>query len=392
MALEIVADASPPTVDAPATETPTPEPRRLIAATPNFFGLVAVLLNTRMTLSRSMRRLADTTTSPGERELYSALLSEMESGSSFLEAAQLHRGSFSSRQLGWLAVADATGDMDLVLPLLWRFEFMNSALRLNLITAGLYLLVVVGLATLVLTSPLGVLLLMVAVGYGARRLWMAWDQTETQLRLARILMGVPGLGEVLRNWQVAQFSRALAVLLESGVPTAQAISLGARVVGTALAETASEQACAAFFEDRSLTSGLAEAGFLSPAYLSFVKCAEETGSTAQVVAWLADESEIELPRSTERLVRVCRKIGLGAVAAALVASLIVPMQAVAGVWAVGGPSHVLPHYYVPPVHEVPSEPVFKNYLMPKKAVTLLKKQAKVTKKTRPPKPQKKKHK
>jgi hypothetical protein len=124
-------------------------------------------------------------------------------------------------------------------------------------------------------------------------------------------MRVPGLGEVLRNWQVAQFSRALAVLLESGVPTAQAITLGGGVVGTILAEAASEQACAAFFEERSLFSGLMEAGFFTTSYLSLVKCAEETGSVAQVVSWLADESEMELPRSTRRLLANCRKVGLG---------------------------------------------------------------------------------
>jgi len=293
----------------------------------SLFGSIALLMDTGMSLTRSLHRLADTAQSASDQALFLALVSDLERGYSFVEAARHQTLSFSDRQLAWLEIAEATGDVEQVLPFVYGYEWMTTGARCSIAACCLYLFSLAALTALVLTGPLGMLAICSATLLVALRLRRIGSAPGGPERLQWMMLRIPGIGKVLREGIVAEFSRALALQLQQGAPLVQSLPRAGRVLGTALGDSLGERVTDALLQEGDLTAGLRSTGLFSAKYLSFVRCGEETGALAQIMGELAHRSEVGLHYAAQRLVAVSRMAALIGLAAVLTALVVVPQQA-----------------------------------------------------------------
>ena len=308
---------------------------RVAPASTNFFGSLAILMDTGFTLARSLRKLAATAPTEGERQLCKVLLKELEDGSSFLECATKHARYFSYRQLGWLAIAEATGDLEQVLPYLYTYEWVGVSAQLRVLASALYLTVGLGLAALLLVGPWMSAVLIGCVVLLVYRLRRSMEDPKIQMQVFRRLLKVPHLGRLIEAWLTTEFSRALAVQLDRGIRIYQALPLAGCVLGPTLGDSLALRTSSALLTERTLSSSLRSTGFFSPLFLGFVSCAEEVGSVAHMVNWLAVAAESKLLQLTEDLVWYMRSLALLVFAVLLTALIALPPKGVAQLYSGG---------------------------------------------------------
>lgn len=125
---------------------------------------------------------------------------------------------------------------------------------------------------------------------GGRRAWDAWK------------LSVPLAGGFLRKLVAARFSRALATLLQNGVPLPSALRLAAETVGNTVAAQAVRDAQARVREGESLAGALGRFEVFPEAALRMVAVGEETGRLEDMLSRAAELYEGEVRRDLRTMV------------------------------------------------------------------------------------------
>jgi general secretion pathway protein F len=130
--------------------------------------------------------------------------------------------------------------------------------------------------------------------------WLARLPTTRQL-CGRVLIKVPGIGQLVQRTNTALMARTLGTLLRNGVSLVAALKLSAAVVTSAGFKQDLGLVAQAVQEGRKLTTALQEAGFLADLPLRFISIGEEASKLDDMLLHLADQSDAENIRQIERL-------------------------------------------------------------------------------------------
>lgn len=109
------------------------------------------------------------------------------------------------------------------------------------------------------------------------------------------------LGDLLRKFETARFSRTLAALLKGGVPLLEALGTVQGVVGNRLLARAISQVQVRVREGRGMARPLSESGLFPPLALNMIAVGEETGKLESMLTEVANYYDQEVKRSTKRL-------------------------------------------------------------------------------------------
>lgn len=109
------------------------------------------------------------------------------------------------------------------------------------------------------------------------------------------------LGDLLRKFETARFSRTLAALLRGGVPLLEALGTVQGVVGNRLLARAISQVQLRVREGRGMARPLSESGLFPPLALNMIAVGEETGKLESMLTEVANYYDQEVKRSTKRL-------------------------------------------------------------------------------------------
>ena len=109
------------------------------------------------------------------------------------------------------------------------------------------------------------------------------------------------LGDLLRKFETARFSRTLAALLKGGVPLLEALGTVQGVVGNRLLARAISQVQMRVREGRGMARPLSESGLFPPLALNMIAVGEETGKLESMLTEVANYYDHEVKRSTKRL-------------------------------------------------------------------------------------------
>jgi type IV pilus assembly protein PilC len=133
----------------------------------------------------------------------------------------------------------------------------------------------------------------ILVGFGglvvAVFLLRAWSRRETaQIRLDKIKMATPALGDIWVKYQVAQFARILGTLLVGGIPLVQALDTAAQSLNSRLLRSALGKAQKQVKEGQSLSAGLATTKMVPPLAIDMIEVGESTGALPAMLGSVAE--------------------------------------------------------------------------------------------------------
>jgi general secretion pathway protein F len=130
--------------------------------------------------------------------------------------------------------------------------------------------------------------------------WTAWVATDRgRIQWHELLLGIPGIGSVRRSAASARASFALAALLESGVPIAEAMRHASRASGDAALEKRLIMARDSIGTGTGIGAALEASNALTGTVTKLIRAGEETG---RLTAMLGHAARLEQDRA-ERIVR-----------------------------------------------------------------------------------------
>jgi general secretion pathway protein F len=325
---------------------------------------LAALIGAGLTVDRTLHILSDMSTRPAIRTVLKDLLDRVRAGAALSDALAAHHAIFPAFYRNMVRAAEAGGFLATALLRLADVLERAQKLRDSVGSALLYPMVLLAMAgasiilivTVVLPqfTPMfaeaGVelpLLLRVLLGIGwltgtypllsaagtaglvAMTISIARSATVSRWAHRRILT-LPVIGVTAIRLDVARISRSLSMLLESGIPLPEALTLSAGLPANRVIAASLGDAALRVREGASLASCLAS-GLFPQAMREMVQVGEETGKLPQMLAHCAELTEADFQRTLDRamaLLTPAMTLALGLLIAALIGSVVTVLMSV----------------------------------------------------------------
>jgi type IV pilus assembly protein PilC len=164
----------------------------------------------------------------------------------------------------------------------------------------------------------------------AFRYWSRGD--SAQIRLDKIRMSTPALGDMWMKYQVAQFARILSTLLVGGIPLVQALDTSTHSLSSRLLRSALEKAQKLVKEGQALSAGLTATRMMPGLAIDMIEVGESTGALPSMLASVAEFYEEDVNTrmtATLALIEPVMMIFMGAFVAFVLISLYLPIFSLA---------------------------------------------------------------
>lgn len=329
----------------------TPEARRQRRATYGrrerlpFLEALAELVEGGLSAGEAVRMLAARMQEPRLRTLCADLWSGLGEGQTLSRALASRPEVFDAQTINLIAASEATGNLKEVLHRLIRHFHEQRELRLQLVSSLLYPVFICVLAFVVMLVFLFVLLprlqtllnslggklppvtrlmvessqlalhygpfLIVALVVTAISIWR-WRQTPAgKAATDGWLLQIPVARDITIRTSILNFAHTLAVLLENGVTTAEALRLTERAVDNTTVRTALREATDRVLEGSPLSASLARTGYFPPLLTDRLAVGEQTGHLAPGLRSIATSYQAELSRRLHALTKIISSAVLG---------------------------------------------------------------------------------
>ena len=141
----------------------------------------------------------------------------------------------------------------------------------------------------------------------------------------RLLLRLPGVGNIKSTLARVRFCRMLGTLLKAGVPLLTALKVSREAVGSTVLAAALAEATERIHQGAALSSSLSDVGaMLPPTALEVLAVAENSGRLPDELLRLADTSERDLDRHLRTLVSLAEPLLL-LIMAAVVGTIVIGM-------------------------------------------------------------------
>jgi general secretion pathway protein F len=325
---------------------------------------MAALVGAGLTVDRTVQILSDMSARPATRTMLKDLLDRVRAGASLSEALAAHATVFPSFYRNMVRAAEAGGFLSVALLRLADVLERAQKLRDSVASALLYPMVLLAMAaasivliiTVVLpqftpmfaeagvelplllrtllavgwlTSTYPLLSAAGAVGIGAAAV-LTVRSAPVARWIHRRILSVPLIGITAVRLDVARISRSLSMLLESGIPLPEALTLSAGLPANQVIATSIAEAALRVREGASLAACLAPDLF-PQAMREMVQVGEETGKLPQMLAHCAELTESDFQRTLDRamaLLTPAMTVLLGILIAALIGSVVTVLMSV----------------------------------------------------------------
>jgi type IV pilus assembly protein PilC len=180
------------------------------------------------------------------------------------------------------------------------------------------------------SDNLGSLVLALAAAAGA----VVWCARSERFRDAvdRMKVKVPLLGQIWVKYQVSQFCRLLATLLQGGIPLPQALETTGNSLGSRLLQDSVTQARRLVQEGQSLSDGMRMAGIFPSLAVEMVYVGESTGALPEMLGSVAeffDDDVNTMMTAALSLIEPAIMIFMGTFVAFVLISLYLPIFSLA---------------------------------------------------------------
>jgi general secretion pathway protein F len=320
------------------------------------------LVNAGLPLERALSALADEAETPRQRDLVSALRTEVSAGAPFAKALSQHPREFSAIYTAVIGAGEQSGHLGLVLERLADDLQEQQNLRGKLLAAGLYPAIVCVVALVIVLFLLAYVVPQVAQVFGSNQqqlpaltsvmlalsrfvqdfwLWglllavaivagshVALKQTATRERFDAAWLQLPLIGRLARGYNAARFASTLAMLATAGVPILKALQAAADTLSNTALKRDAQEALVMVREGAPLASALAQHPRFPRLLVMFSRLGEQTGTLPTMLQRAAAQLSEEVQRRALQLATILEPlliVAMGAMVMLIVLAVMLPI-------------------------------------------------------------------
>ena len=320
---------------------------------------LATLIQAGLPLEQSLQTLSRLNLAPPVQRLTTELLETIRGGASLSDALAGKAGVFGNLYVNMVRAGEAGGALDTVIGSLADYLERMAALRMHVINALIYPLILLSFAVLSLlvlmtfvvpefvplfedagqnlpwlTQAVFALSFLFqqywwsALPAAAAALWFLHtrlSQPAPRLRFDSWCLRLPCVGAAVTQLETARFSRTLSTALGNGVPLLTAVRLVREVLGNRRMAEVLDAVQASLEQGQSMSKPLAGSGVYPELATQLIAVGEASGQLEAMLAKVADIYDKEVQTAIKRLLTVLEPaliLGLGALIALIIVSVL----------------------------------------------------------------------
>jgi type IV pilus assembly protein PilC len=322
----------------------------------------ATMINSGLSLLRSLAILADQTENKSLAGIVNEVRLDVEKGSSLSNALAKHPKAFNRLYVAMVKAGEIGGSLDSVLMRLAdtiesQVELrrkVRSAMTYPLVVAVLVLLIVSAMLLFIipmfknlyaelggtLPAPTQILInissimrkwwwLIFGVEIGGAIAFRRWITTdEGRKKWDRAKLKLPVFGGLVRKTAIARFARTLSSLVRSGVPILESMDIVSETAGNDVVTVAVMDTKEAVKTGEGIASRLEDHDIFPPMVTQMIAVGEETGALDEMLEKIAEFYEAEVEATVDALTSLIEPlliVVMGVCVGGMVISLYLPM-------------------------------------------------------------------
>ncbi|HQR86918.1 MAG: type II secretion system protein GspF [Burkholderiales bacterium 35-55-47] len=320
------------------------------------------LVSAGLPLERALAALSDEAETPRQRDLVSALRTEVNAGAPFAKALSQHPREFSAIFTAVIGAGEQSGHLGMVLERLADDLQEQQNLRGKLLAAGLYPAIVCVVALVIVLFLLAYVVPQVAQVFGSNQqqlpaltsfmlalssfvqnfwLWglvlvallsagghVALKQADVRLRFDAMWLQLPLIGRLARGYNAARFASTLAMLATAGVPILKALQAAADTLSNTALKRDAQDALVLVREGAPLASAIAQHPRFPRLLVMFSRLGEQTGTLPTMLQRAAAQLSEEVQRRALQLATILEPlliVAMGAMVMLIVLAVMLPI-------------------------------------------------------------------
>lgn len=270
----------------------------------------------------AMRALREQSKNPFFKKVIIQISTDIESGLSFSEALEKYPQVFNKMYVSMIKIGEASGRLDETLERLTILGEHDERIRLRIKSATRYPVIVItalvfgfmilttfiiprfakifGQFNVDLPLPTRILIgtnfivtkfwwLMILIGVGVFFLFKAILKTENGLaRWDALKLKIPVFGPLILKLILSRFTRITSILLSSGVPILQVLTLASEGSGNRVVGRIIDNIRLSVNQGKGMLGPIKESGIFPPVVVQMVAVGEETGKVSDLLSHVAD--------------------------------------------------------------------------------------------------------
>ena len=322
----------------------------------------ATMINSGLSLLRSLYILAEQTESKPLAEIVNQVRMDVEKGASLSQALAKHPKAFNRLYVSMVRAGEVGGALDSVLLRLAETIEKQVELRRKVKSAMTYPVVVAVLVLVIVTAMLLFVIPMfqniykqlggklpaptqflIDISSVCRKFWYLifgleiaavvffrrWiNSEEGRKNWDAIKLRVPIFGKLVRKTALARFSRTLSALVRSGVPILESLDIVADTAGNHVVAEAVRDTQGAVKRGEPLSKKLEDHEVFPPMVVQMMAVGEETGALDEMLDKIADFYDQEVEATVDALTSLIEPlliVVMGVCVGGMIISLYLPM-------------------------------------------------------------------
>jgi general secretion pathway protein F len=323
---------------------------------------LAGLVNSGLPIERALSALSEEADTPRQRDLVSALRTEVNAGAPFAKALSQHPREFSAIYVAVIGAGEQSGHLGLVLERLADDLQAQQNLKGKLLAASLYPAIVSAVALLIVLFLLAYVVPQVAQVFssnqralpvltrlmlglsdvvknywwlalavlvaGMAALHTALKQPDLRRRFDAAWLKLPLIGRLARGYNAARFASTLAMLATAGVPILKALQAATDTLSNTALRHDAQEALVLVREGAPLASALAQHPRFPRLLVMFSRLGEQTGTLPTMLQRAADQLSEEVQRRALQLATVLEPlliVAMGGMVMLIVMAVMLPI-------------------------------------------------------------------
>jgi len=320
------------------------------------------LVNSGLPIERALSALSEEADTDRQRDLVSALRTEVNAGAPFAKALAQHPREFSAIYVAVIGAGEQSGHLGTVLERLADDLQAQQNLKSKLLAAGLYPAIVSTVALLIVLFLLAYVVPQVAQVFssnqralpvltrlmlglsdlvkhygwlgltlliaGLATLRMALKQPALRRQFDAAWLQLPLLGRLARGYNAARFASTLAMLATAGVPILKALQAATDTLSNTALKHDAQNALVLVREGAPLASALAQHPQFPRLLVMFSRLGEQTGTLPTMLQRAADQLSEEVQRRALQLATVLEPlliVAMGGMVMLIVLAVMLPI-------------------------------------------------------------------
>jgi type IV pilus assembly protein PilC len=322
----------------------------------------STMINSGLPLVQALDILSKQSESKALQAVTRQIVFDVESGHTVADALAKHPKAFSDLYVNMVAAGEAGGILDTILMRLATFMEKNDALVRKVKGAMIYPAVIMSVAaiaicvllifvipvfqsmfasvSLVLPLPTRIVIMLsnLLKGYwwaiiggsvgGFFALKKYYGTPDGKLRMDKLMLMAPVLGDVIRKSAVSRFTRTLGTLISSGVSILDGLEITAKTAGNRVVQDAIMASRSSIAGGDTISAPLAKSNVFPPMVISMISVGEQTGGLDEMLAKIADFYDEEVDAAVSGLLSLLEPVMivfLGVVVGGMVVAMYLPI-------------------------------------------------------------------